>query len=57
MTCETCRYLQTFNARQDERERYGFGDIGYGCRCPGYEGYTKPDSTCPSHTPKAQPND
>ena len=57
MTCETCRYLQTFNARQDERERYGFGDIGYGCRCPGYEGYTKPDNTSPSYTPKAPRND
>ena len=49
--------LRKFNARQDERERYGFGDIGYGCRCPGYEGYTKPDNTCPSYTPKAPRND
>lgn len=52
-TCETCRFLQTFNPRQDERERFGFGEVGYGCKFPGYEGYTKPDSTCAWHQPKA----
>lgn len=51
-TCETCRYVRTFAPRQDERDRYGFEDIGYGCRYPGYEGYTQPDSSCPTHQPK-----
>jgi hypothetical protein len=31
-TCHDCRWSHTFNARPDERERYGFGATGYGCK-------------------------
>jgi hypothetical protein len=41
--CDGCRYLRQFKARPDERERYGFGEIGYGCDEPGFEGYVHPD--------------
>ncbi len=46
--CRACRYVRTFAARADERERFGFGETGYGCRYPGYEGYTSPTGTCPA---------
>lgn len=48
-TCENCRYVKTFTPRQDERDRFGFGDVGYGCRYPGYEGYTRADGACKSY--------
>jgi hypothetical protein len=41
-SCASCRYLRAFKARPDERERYGFGEIGYGCNEPGFEGYVNP---------------
>ena len=37
--CFDCRFFQKFKARPDERERYGFGENGYGCKATGYEGY------------------
>jgi hypothetical protein len=42
-TCHGCRFLDTFKPRADERARYGFGDTGYGCKEPGYEGYVTPE--------------
>jgi hypothetical protein len=42
-SCIGCRLLREFTARPDERERYGFGEKGYGCRESGYEGYVNPD--------------
>lgn len=60
-TCGTCRWLKTFIPRPDEQKRYGFGDFGYGCNKPGWEGYTKREATCPAHvfarTPKDQLHD
>jgi hypothetical protein len=54
--CETCRWVRTFRPRADEQERYGFGEVGYGCRYPGYEGYTKAGHACKSYARKdAQP--
>lgn len=32
--CVGCRHLHIFAARSDERERYGFGETGYGCNHP-----------------------
>ena len=42
-TCAGCRYLRSFKPRSDERRRYGFGEFGYGCKEPGFEGYVQPD--------------
>lgn len=36
-------YGSSFKPRPDEQRRYGFGDIGYGCKEPGFEGYVQPD--------------
>jgi hypothetical protein len=41
-TCHGCSFLRTFKARPDEQQRYGFGETGYGCQEPGYEGYVNP---------------
>jgi hypothetical protein len=41
--CFGCTLLRTFRARPDERERYGFGEEGYGCKESGFEGYVHPD--------------
>jgi hypothetical protein len=32
--CHDCTYHHSFKARDDERERYGFGETGYGCKHP-----------------------
>jgi hypothetical protein len=42
-TCAGCAYLDSFKPRPDEQRRYGFGEIGYGCKEPGFEGYVQPD--------------
>ena len=42
-SCKGCAYLKAFRARPDEQYRYGFGEVGYGCDEPGYEGYVSPD--------------
>lgn len=47
-TCERCTFVRTFKPRPDERERYGFGEVGYECRKLNYEGYTQADGWCPS---------
>lgn len=47
-TCQHCKFIYTFAARPDEQKRYGFGAVGYGCKFPGNEGYTKADDWCPS---------
>lgn len=44
--CANCTHVRTFKPRDDERERFGFGQIGYGCNRPNWEGYTKAGSTC-----------
>ena len=45
-TCEICIYLKTFVPRQDEKDRYGYDKLGYGCIRPNYEGYTQLEDTC-----------
>jgi hypothetical protein len=44
--CAECAMVETFQPRLDERLRFGFGDVGYGCKRPGFEGYTTADATC-----------
>lgn len=42
-TCAGCCYLRSFTPRPDEQRRYSFGELGYGCKEPGFEGYVQPD--------------
>lgn len=52
-TCATCMWVKTFKPRKDEQTRYDFGDVGYGCGKPGYEGYTQPFSSCSFYSARA----
>lgn len=44
--CCNCAHVRKFKPRKDEKVRYGFGDIGYGCNKSGFEGYTQSFSSC-----------
>lgn len=48
MNCHDCIYQHKFNARADERERYGFGETGYGCKHPVDGGHYVLDPTKPT---------
>lgn len=52
--CANCIYARTFKPRADEQWRYGFGQIGYGCARPNWEGYTKADGACEAFAAQAQ---